>query len=89
MFSLWQITRNTNALPCDQENDKETSAPLSPKEVFVDTRKRKDGRSYKFSDEDTTSKISEMEEIEAQQNENGNESVDAFAYVMSLNIRDV
>nr|XP_009761531.1 PREDICTED: uncharacterized protein LOC104213693 [Nicotiana sylvestris] len=64
------------------ENDKETSDPLSAKEVFVATRKRKDRRSYKCSDEDITSKIAEIEEIEAQQNENGNESVDAFASVM-------
>ncbi|XP_019253004.1 PREDICTED: uncharacterized protein LOC109231827 [Nicotiana attenuata] len=64
------------------EKEKETSDPLSAKEVFIVTRKRKVGRSYKSSDEDTTSKIDEMEEIEAQQKENGNESVEAFASVM-------
>nr|XP_033514538.1 uncharacterized protein LOC104106086 isoform X1 [Nicotiana tomentosiformis]XP_033514539.1 uncharacterized protein LOC104106086 isoform X1 [Nicotiana tomentosiformis]XP_033514540.1 uncharacterized protein LOC104106086 isoform X1 [Nicotiana tomentosiformis]XP_033514541.1 uncharacterized protein LOC104106086 isoform X1 [Nicotiana tomentosiformis]XP_033514542.1 uncharacterized protein LOC104106086 isoform X1 [Nicotiana tomentosiformis] len=64
------------------ENDKETSDPLSPKEVFVATRKKKTGRSYMCSDEDTTSKIAEMEDIEAQQTENGNESVEAFASIM-------
>nr|XP_033510653.1 uncharacterized protein LOC117275489 [Nicotiana tomentosiformis]XP_033510656.1 uncharacterized protein LOC117275489 [Nicotiana tomentosiformis] len=61
------------------EKDKETSDPLSSKELFVATRKRKAGRSYKCSNEDTTSKIAEMEEIDVQQNENGNESVEAFA----------
>nr|XP_009780505.1 PREDICTED: uncharacterized protein LOC104229551 [Nicotiana sylvestris] len=45
-------------------------------------KRRKDGRLYKCSDEDTTNKIAEIEEIEAQQNENGNEPVDAFASVM-------
>nr|XP_033508557.1 uncharacterized protein LOC108942882 [Nicotiana tomentosiformis] len=63
------------------ENDKETSETLSSKELFVATRKRKAGRSYKCSDKDTTSKIAEMEEIDAQHNENGNESVEAFASV--------
>ncbi|XP_075110935.1 uncharacterized protein LOC107776971 [Nicotiana tabacum] len=65
-----------------QENDKEASDPLSAKEVFVATRKRKAGRLYMSSDEDTTNKIAEMEEIEAQQNENGNEFIEAFASVM-------
>ncbi|XP_019234014.1 PREDICTED: uncharacterized protein LOC109214539 isoform X1 [Nicotiana attenuata] len=64
------------------EKEKETSDPLSAKEVFVATRKRKAGRSYKCSDDDTTSKIAEMVAIESQQNENGNESVDVFASVM-------
>ncbi|XP_070018422.1 uncharacterized protein LOC107771969 isoform X3 [Nicotiana tabacum] len=70
---IWEYTK---------EKDKKTSDPLSAKEVFVATRKRKVGRSYKSADEDTTSKIAEMEEIEAQQNKNGNESVEAFASVM-------
>ncbi|XP_075111404.1 uncharacterized protein LOC142161600 [Nicotiana tabacum] len=47
------------------ENDKEISDPLTPKEVFVAARKRKAGRSYMFLDEDTTSKIAEMEDIKA------------------------
>ena len=34
------------------------------------------------SDEDTASKIAEMEDIEAQQTENGNEFVEAFVVVM-------
>nr|XP_018634651.1 uncharacterized protein LOC104120461 [Nicotiana tomentosiformis] len=45
-----------------QENDKETSDPLSAKDDFVAIRKRKDGRSYKCSDED---KLAEMGGIEA------------------------
>nr|XP_018629087.1 uncharacterized protein LOC108946565 isoform X5 [Nicotiana tomentosiformis]XP_018629088.1 uncharacterized protein LOC108946565 isoform X5 [Nicotiana tomentosiformis] len=39
------------------ENDKETSDPLSAKEVFVAIGKRKVGRSYKSSDEDTLVKL--------------------------------
>nr|XP_016440143.1 PREDICTED: uncharacterized protein LOC107765940 isoform X3 [Nicotiana tabacum] len=39
------------------EKDKTTPDPLLPKEVFVATRKRKVGRSYNSSDEDTISKI--------------------------------
>ncbi|XP_060209187.1 uncharacterized protein LOC132636365 isoform X2 [Lycium barbarum] len=59
----------------------ETSDPLSLEEIFVATRKRKPGRSYKDSDEDTTSKIAEMVNIETQQNEDGNESINAFVSV--------
>nr|XP_033514166.1 uncharacterized protein LOC108946565 isoform X2 [Nicotiana tomentosiformis] len=45
---LWEYTK---------ENDKETSDPLSAKEVFVAIGKRKVGRSYKSSDEDTLVKL--------------------------------
>nr|XP_009599847.1 uncharacterized protein LOC104095409 [Nicotiana tomentosiformis] len=58
------------------------SEPLSLREFFVATRARKLGRSYKESDEDTTTKIAEMEKIETQQSEDGSSSVNAFAAVM-------
>ncbi|KAG5607666.1 hypothetical protein H5410_029158, partial [Solanum commersonii] len=61
---------------------RETNNTPSPKEFFVVTRKRKPNRSYKDTDEDTASKIAEMENIEMQQNEDGNETIDAFASVM-------
>uniref|UniRef100_A0A3Q7EBZ0 Uncharacterized protein n=1 Tax=Solanum lycopersicum TaxID=4081 RepID=A0A3Q7EBZ0_SOLLC len=60
------------------EKDKET---VSSKDIFVGTRTRKPGRSYKASNEDTTSKIAEMEQIEKQISING-EYVDAFSSVM-------
>lgn len=60
------------------EKDKET---VSSKDIFVVTRTRKPGRSYKASNEDTTSKIAEMEKIEIQISING-EYVDAFSSVM-------
>nr|XP_010321274.1 uncharacterized protein LOC104647545 [Solanum lycopersicum] len=60
------------------EKDKET---VSSKDIFVVTRTRKPGRSYKGSNEDTTSKIAEMEQIEKQISING-EYVDAFSSVM-------
>ncbi|WMV24701.1 hypothetical protein MTR67_018086 [Solanum verrucosum] len=66
----------------DLEKERETNDTPSPKEFFVVTRKRKPNRSYKDTDEDTTSKIAEMENIEMQQNEDGNETIDAFASVM-------
>ncbi|WMV54615.1 hypothetical protein MTR67_048000 [Solanum verrucosum] len=66
----------------DLEKERETNDTPSPKEFFVVTRKRKPNRSYKDTDDDTTSKIAEMENIEMQQNEDGNETIDAFASVM-------
>ncbi|XP_049390290.1 uncharacterized protein LOC125854758 [Solanum stenotomum] len=66
----------------DLEKERETNDTPSPKEFFVVTRKRKPNRSYKDTDEDTASKIAEMENIEMQQNEDGNETIDAFASVM-------
>ncbi|KAH0757865.1 hypothetical protein KY290_021358 [Solanum tuberosum] len=65
-----------------QEKERETNDTPSPKEFFVVTRKRKPNPSYKDPDEDTASKIAEMENIEMQQNEDGNETIDAFASVM-------
>ncbi|XP_016471437.2 uncharacterized protein LOC107793573 [Nicotiana tabacum] len=64
------------------EKEKNTSDPLSLREFFVATRSRKPGRSYNDSDEDTTSKLAEMEKIEAQQSEDGSNFVNAFAAVM-------
>ncbi|XP_016450409.1 uncharacterized protein LOC107775213 isoform X2 [Nicotiana tabacum] len=55
---------------------------ISLKEMFVATRARKPGRLYKDSDENTTSKIAEMEKIETQQSVDGSQSVDAFSSVM-------
>ncbi|WMV53470.1 hypothetical protein MTR67_046855 [Solanum verrucosum] len=66
----------------DLEKERETNDTPSPKEFFVVTRKRKPNRSYKDTDEDTASKIAAMENIEMQQNEDGNETIDAFASVM-------
>ncbi|OIT31293.1 hypothetical protein A4A49_23409 [Nicotiana attenuata] len=65
-----------------KEKEKETSDPLSLKDIFVATRQRKPGRTYKESNEDTTRKIAEMESIETQQSENGDESINAFASIM-------
>ncbi|XP_070031097.1 uncharacterized protein [Nicotiana tomentosiformis] len=62
-----------------QEKIKES---ISLKEMFVATRARKPGRLYKDSDENTTSKIAEMEKIETQQSVDGSQSVDAFSSVM-------
>ncbi|KAG5579747.1 hypothetical protein H5410_050374, partial [Solanum commersonii] len=48
----------------------------------ISSKKRKPNQSYKDTYEDTTTKIAEMENIEMQQNEYGNETIDAFASVM-------
>ncbi|KAH0672684.1 hypothetical protein KY290_024915 [Solanum tuberosum] len=60
------------------EKEKET---VSAKELFVVTRTRKPGHLYKASNENTTSKIAEIEEIEKQMSTNG-QSVDEFSAVM-------
>ncbi|KAH0634059.1 hypothetical protein KY284_036845 [Solanum tuberosum] len=60
------------------EKEKES---VSAKELFVVTRTRKHDRLYKASNENTTSKIAEMEEIKKQMSTNG-QSVDAFSAVM-------
>ncbi|WMV54112.1 hypothetical protein MTR67_047497 [Solanum verrucosum] len=60
------------------EKEKES---VSAKELFVVTRTRTPDRLYKASNENTTSKIVEMEEIEKQMSTNG-QSVDAFSAVM-------
>ncbi|KAH0641999.1 hypothetical protein KY290_033604 [Solanum tuberosum] len=60
------------------EKEKES---VSAKELFVFTRTRKPDRLYKASNENTTSKIAEMEEIKRQMSTNG-QSVDAFPAVM-------
>ncbi|KAH0764731.1 hypothetical protein KY285_000602 [Solanum tuberosum] len=62
------------------EKKKETFVSL--KELFVVTRTRHPERLYKDTNEDTISKIAEMEEIEKQQSVDGSESVDAFSSVM-------
>nr|XP_016457160.1 PREDICTED: uncharacterized protein LOC107781050 [Nicotiana tabacum] len=59
----------------------DTSDILSSKDIFVATRKRKPGRVYKGSYENTISKIAEMERIQSTQ-ESGDDSDDAFASVM-------
>ncbi|KAG5589526.1 hypothetical protein H5410_040040 [Solanum commersonii] len=66
---LWDYTK---------EKEKES---VSAKELFVVTRTRKPDRLYKASNENTTSKIAEMEEIEKQMSTNG-QSIDAFSAVM-------
>ncbi|XP_059302824.1 uncharacterized protein LOC132054881 isoform X2 [Lycium ferocissimum] len=60
----------------------ENPEALSSKEFFVATRRRKPGRVYKDSYEDTASKIAEMERIETQESEDGSQSVDAYVSVM-------
>lgn len=60
------------------EKEKET---VSSKELFVVTRIRKPECLYEASNEDTTVKIAEMEELETQMSANG-QSLDAFAAVM-------
>ncbi|OIT00739.1 hypothetical protein A4A49_59811, partial [Nicotiana attenuata] len=65
-----------------QEKEKETLEGISLEELFVATRKRKPGRSYKEPDEDTISKIAEMKKIESKQSGEGSQSVNAFASVM-------
>ncbi|XP_059277554.1 uncharacterized protein LOC132031599 [Lycium ferocissimum] len=59
-----------------------TKGNVSLKEIFVETRARKPGRLYKESNEDTTSKIAEMEEIETQLSADGSQLVDAYSAVM-------
>ncbi|KAH0682614.1 hypothetical protein KY290_021195 [Solanum tuberosum] len=66
---LWDYTK---------EKEKEY---VSAKELFVVTRTRKPDHLYKASNENTTSKIAEMEEIEKRMSTNG-QSVDAFSTVM-------
>ncbi|XP_019246387.1 PREDICTED: uncharacterized protein LOC109226035 [Nicotiana attenuata] len=67
-----------------KEKKKETSEPLSSKDIFVATRKRKPDRVYKASYADTLNKIAEMERIQpTQESEDGTQSVDAFASVMA------
>nr|XP_009758698.1 PREDICTED: uncharacterized protein LOC104211355 [Nicotiana sylvestris] len=61
----------------------DTSDTLSSKDIFVATRKRKPGRVYKSSYENTISKIAEMERIQStQESGDGSDSVDTFASVM-------
>nr|XP_018632792.1 uncharacterized protein LOC104115013 isoform X2 [Nicotiana tomentosiformis] len=63
----------------------DTSDTLSSKDIFVATRKRKPGRVYKGSYENTISKIDKMERIQStQESEDGSDSVDVFASVMGL-----
>ncbi|KAH0700764.1 hypothetical protein KY290_010262 [Solanum tuberosum] len=64
------------------EKEKESPDELSAKELFVATRSRKPGRVYKDSNEDTISKIAEMEKMQSRQNEDDNQSFDAFTTVM-------
>ncbi|XP_060177728.1 uncharacterized protein LOC132607650 [Lycium barbarum] len=59
-----------------------TKGNVSLKEIFVETRARKLGRLYKESNEDTTSKIAEMEEIKTQLSADGSQPVDAYSAVM-------
>ncbi|XP_059274777.1 uncharacterized protein LOC132029542 isoform X2 [Lycium ferocissimum] len=62
-----------------QEKNKEN---VSLKELFVETRARKPGRSYKESNENTSSKIAEMEEIETQLSAHDSQPADAYSAVM-------
>ncbi|XP_070028077.1 uncharacterized protein [Nicotiana sylvestris] len=66
-----------------KEKKKETSEPLSSKDIFVAIRKRNPDRVYKASYADTLNKIAEMDRIQStQETEDGSQSVDAFASVM-------
>ncbi|XP_060214006.1 uncharacterized protein LOC132641131 isoform X2 [Lycium barbarum] len=60
---------------------KKTKGNVSLKELFVETRARIPGRSYKESNENTTSKIAEMEEIETQMRADGSQPVDVYSAV--------
>ncbi|XP_019238084.1 PREDICTED: uncharacterized protein LOC109218190 [Nicotiana attenuata] len=61
----------------------DTSDSLSSKDIFVATIKKKPGRVYKGSYENTISKITKMERIQStQESGDGSDSVDAFASVM-------
>ncbi|KAM3358783.1 hypothetical protein P3S68_021716 [Capsicum galapagoense] len=51
--------------------------------MFGVTIARKSNRTYKTSNEDTTSKIAQMEEIETQQGSN-EQPLDAFSAVMDV-----
>ncbi|KAH0695871.1 hypothetical protein KY289_013353 [Solanum tuberosum] len=62
------------------EEKKESTVSL--KELFVVTRTRHPERSYKGSNEDTISKIAEMEEIEKQLSVDGTDTADPFSSVM-------
>ncbi|XP_016475256.1 uncharacterized protein LOC107796950 isoform X1 [Nicotiana tabacum] len=91
-------TENRNKLKCPhtagrtpfalirEEKKKEisdTSDTVSSKDMFVATRKRKLGRVYKSSYDNTISKIAEMEKIQStQESEDDSHSDDAFASVM-------
>ncbi|KAL3328054.1 hypothetical protein AABB24_035624 [Solanum stoloniferum] len=69
-------------IPNNLEKEKESPDELSAKELFVATRSRKPGRVYKDSNKDTISKIAEMEKMQSQQNEDDNQSFDAFIAIM-------
>ncbi|KAH0685606.1 hypothetical protein KY284_016159 [Solanum tuberosum] len=69
------------------EEKKESTVSL--KELFVVTRTRHPERSYKCSNEDTISKIAEMEEIEKQQSVDGTDTADPFSSVMGPEHQDV
>nr|XP_016515071.1 PREDICTED: uncharacterized protein LOC107831794 isoform X1 [Nicotiana tabacum] len=73
---------NTGSLIKLRKKKKETSEEPSSKDMFVATRSRKPGRVYKESYEDTMRKIAEMEQIQTQESEDDNQSIDAFATVM-------
>ncbi|KAH0644644.1 hypothetical protein KY284_032528 [Solanum tuberosum] len=62
------------------EEKKESTVSL--KELFVVTRTRHPERSYKGSNEDTITKIVEMEEIEKQQSVDSTDTADPFSSVM-------
>ncbi|XP_075081317.1 uncharacterized protein LOC107768932 isoform X1 [Nicotiana tabacum] len=93
-------TENRNKLKClhtvgrtpfaliREEKKKEisdTSDTLSSKDIFMATRKRKLGRVYKSSYDNTISKIAKIERIQStQKSEDGSHLVDAFALAMGL-----
>ncbi|XP_009792893.1 uncharacterized protein [Nicotiana sylvestris] len=65
-----------------EKKKKETSEAPSSKDMFVATRSRKPGRVYKESYKDTMHKIAEIEQIQNQESEDNNQSIDAFTTVM-------
>ncbi|KAH0752131.1 hypothetical protein KY285_005279 [Solanum tuberosum] len=69
------------------EEKKESTVSL--KELFVVTRTRHPERSYKGSNEETISKIAEMEEIEKQQSVDGTDILIHSLLLWVLNIQDV
>ncbi|CAH9110794.1 unnamed protein product, partial [Cuscuta epithymum] len=51
--------------------------------MYEVTRKRTEGRQYKSSYEDTATKIIEMKNYEAENNEEGEAAIDGYAAIMS------
>ncbi|XP_070014777.1 uncharacterized protein LOC107814588 [Nicotiana tabacum] len=79
LFNYW----NSDPHKEKKKEISDTSDTVSSKDMFVATRKRKLGRVYKSSYDNTISKIAEIERIQStQESEDVSHSIDAFASVM-------